>query len=155
MAAKEDIKRRLVGDWIPAIYREKVRTQRTRAYKLEIPQRENQAEIFHTLLGVELKVGKRRFTCPDLATARFLRVFARIGCTHLAVPYDITRISPLADELETSWQRLLLEIEKEESGRSATRLRSALVTEMRNEIESEGAGEAIPEFRKSTKQSKS
>ncbi|MEO7672752.1 MAG: hypothetical protein ABIU09_01575, partial [Pyrinomonadaceae bacterium] len=69
-----------LGDnWIPGIYRQKVRTQRTRSFTMDVPERENAAEILHTLLGIELKVGKRRFSCPDLATARYLRVFARIG----------------------------------------------------------------------------
>jgi len=97
--------------WIPAIYEAKVRTQRTRAISMPIPGRENEAEILHTLLGIELKVGKRRIACPDLATARYLRVFARLGCGTVAIPYDITKVSPLADELEVAWQRLKLLIE--------------------------------------------
>ena len=80
-------------------------SQRTRVIAARSARaRENQAEIQYTLLGIELKVGKRRFACPDLATARYMRVFARIGCREFAVPYDITQISAAADELETSWQ---------------------------------------------------
>src|SRR5580765_1021615 len=101
----------LADEWLPSIYREKVRSQRTRSYHLEIPVRENRAEIQYTLLGIELKVGKHRFACPDLATARYLRVFARIGCRDFAVPYDISLISGIADELETAWQRSLVLIE--------------------------------------------
>ncbi|MCV4796433.1 hypothetical protein OFB84_31390, partial [Escherichia coli] len=77
----------------------------TRRFRFTIPNRENRPEILHTLLGIELKVGRRRFSCPDLATARYLRVFARIGCDDIAIPYDISRLSAIADDLETAWQK--------------------------------------------------
>jgi hypothetical protein len=62
----------------------------------------------HTLFGIELLVGKRRLICPDLATARYLSVFARLGCQQVAVPYDITRISRIADQLESAWHQMML-----------------------------------------------
>src|SRR5690349_2999275 len=96
------------SDSIADIYSQKIRTIRTRSCALEIPERENEVAILHTLLGIELKVGSHRFACPDLPTARYMRVFARLGCREFAIPYDITKISTLADELETSWHRTLL-----------------------------------------------
>lgn len=142
-----NIKEQLGDEWIPHIYAAKVRTQRTRAVLLEIAERENEAEIFYTLLGIELKTGSRRIACPDLATARYLRVFVRLGCQRIAVPYDITKISVLADELETAWQKTIL-LAAEDSPRR----RTLLVKLMRTEISEAGAGEAIPEFKQSTKQ---
>lgn len=147
----------LADEWLSTIYKEKVRSQRTRSYHLDIPARENRAEIQYTLLGIELKVGKRRFACPDLATARYLRVFARLGCRDFAVPYDITMISGIADELETSWQRALVIVEDKSQGRSSRSLaseRSGLVKRMRNEIIALGAGDAMPLFDRETKQRK-
>jgi hypothetical protein len=82
-------------------------------------------------------------------------VFARIGCEHVAVPYDITRISQLADELESSWHRMLLLSDHRAAGRSESfkaRLRRLLLSEVRAEVEAAGAGAAIPEFKQSTKQ---
>ena len=108
MNKKIDIREELAENWLPDIYAAKVRPQRTRSVHIEVPQRENAAEIQYTLLGIELKVGKRRFACPDLATARYMRVFARIGAIDFAVPYDITKISVVADELETAWHRTIL-----------------------------------------------
>src|SRR5688500_7274017 len=102
-----EIKEKLGGSWLPEIYEHKIRPLRTRSYSLELPERENSVEIQHTLLGVELKVGNKRFSCPDLSTARYLQVFARLGAGDVAVPYDITKISTLADELESSWHRIL------------------------------------------------
>jgi len=150
-----DIRTRLGDDWLPAIYLSKVRSQRTRAYDLDVPPKENRAEIFHTLLGIELKVGRQRFSCPDLATARYLCVWARIGCPRVAVPYDITRISAIADELETSWQKALLftaEAARHESSQTLNRRRGRLLKSIREEMEAIGAGDAMPEFKQSTTQ---
>ena len=156
MEIATDIKEKLNADeWLPEIYRAKVRSQRTRAHQLEIPEKENRSIIQHTLLGVELKVGSRRFSCPDLSTARYLQVFARLGCQAVAVPYDITKISTLADELESSWQKILLLFESVATDKTASvkgRMRSNLIKEIRFEIDEIGAGSLMPEFKQSTKQ---
>ena len=149
------IKEKLGAEWLPEIYRAKVRTQRTRAHRLDLPDRENRAVIQHTLLGIELKVGNQRLACPDLSTARYLQVFARLGCQNVAVPYDITKISTLADELESSWQKILLLLEDSAIDKTAAvkgRMRANLIKELRREIEEIGAGSLMPEFRQSTKQ---
>lgn len=102
----EQVKQQLGDAWLPHIYRDRVRTKRTRSYNFESLTARRRVEIQHTLLGVEVKAGRRRLLCPDLATARYLSVFARAGCEQVAVPYDITSISQLADELESSWHRM-------------------------------------------------
>ena len=111
--------------------------------------------ILHTLLGVELKVGQNRFACPDLATARYMRIFVRLGCREFAIPYDITRISTLADELETAWQRTLLLLEISSTGASDSerkRIRSRMLKIIRDELNEIGPGDKMPEFHQSTKQ---
>lgn len=157
MRAAAALKESVGEKWIPAIYRDHVRVLRTRAYTLDVAARENDAEILYTLLGIELKVGRRRLSCPDLSTARYLLIFARIGVSEIAVPYDISKIAALADELEASWQHTLLLLgtmnaEKSKTGRS--RARSALIRLMRRELADAGAGAAMPEFKQSTKQEK-
>ncbi len=150
-----EIKEKLGEQWIAEIYRNKIRSLRTRSYNLSIPERENAVEIQHTLLGVELKAGNSRLACPDLSTARYLQVFARMGCQEIAIPYDITKISTLADELESSWQQILLHFGESTFGKPPSavgRLRSSLVKDIRNELDEIGAGEKIPEFKQSTKQ---
>jgi hypothetical protein len=145
----------LDGAWLPRVYRERILRLRTRSHALKVPARTNTVEIQHTLLGVELKAGKHRILCPDLATARYLAVFARAGCTEVAVPYDITQISTLADELESSWHRMLLLVEHVAAGRTAqfrSRLRTLLINEARREISEAGAGTQIPKFNQNTKQ---
>ena len=155
MDIASEIRNKLEENWLPEIYRQKIRSLRTRAFRLDVEPRENKAEIQHTLLGIELKVGNRRIACPDLSTARYLQVFARLGCTEIAVPYDITKISHLADELESSRQRILLlfnESAAEISTSAKGRRRSKLVKEIRAELDEIGAGEKMPQFRQTTKQ---
>ena len=149
------IQEQLGETWLPRIYRERILKLRTRSYEFENAKPSASVVIQHTLLGVELKVGRRRLLCPDLATARYLSVFARLGCKAVAVPYDITKISHLADELESSWYRMLLLVEQEartESTRFRGRLRALLLAKIRTEIEAAGPGTRVPEFRQSTKQ---
>ena len=149
------IQEQLGESWLPRIYRERILKLRTRSYHFESDKPAARVDIQHTLLGVELKVGRRRLLCPDLATARYLSVFARLGCQDVAVPYDITKISHLADELESSWYRMLLLVEQEaraESARFKGRLRGLLLAKIRAEIVEAGAGTRVPEFRQSTKQ---
>lgn len=147
MNAVSLVREALAGDWLPELYRTKVRSGRTRAHTLDIPARENQPLIQHTLLGIELKVGRRRFACPDLATARYLRIFARLGCKEFAIPYDISTIPALADQLETSWQRSLLVLEKEGHADS----RSKLIKTLRDELDAIGPGDAMPVFDRETR----
>jgi hypothetical protein len=149
------VKAELKDAWLPHIYRERIRTSRTRSYHFESLPDKPRVEIQHTLLGVELKAGRRRLLCPDLATARYLSVFARAGCEHVAVPYDITKISQLADELESSWHRMFLLAEHHAAGKSDSfknRVRSLLVKDIRAQVLEAGAGASVPEFKQSTKQ---
>ena len=146
----QKIQEQLAETWLPRIYRERILKLRTRSYHFESLSPSARIDIQHTLLGVELKVGRRRLLCPDLATARYLSVFARIGCKAVALPYDITKISRLADELESSWYRMLLLIDQEARGESAgfrSRLRGLLLAEIRAELEEAGPGTRVPEFK--------
>ena len=145
-----------IGDsWLPRIYRDRILKMRTRAYEFPALPKNAAPQIHHTLLGIELKVGRRRMLCPDLATARYLCVFARIGCKAVAIPYDITKISHVADELESSWYRILLLADESTRQRPETlraRVRRLLIERVRDEITKAGAGARAPEFARSTKQ---
>ena len=156
-AIAAEVKRRLGDQLISAIYRDRIRTIRTRSYQLNAPAKTAAVEVMHTLLGVELKIGKRRLLCPDLATARYLAVFARLGVSEVAVPYDITQISRLADDLESSWYRMLTLVEHlavEQSARFRSRVLAVLIADERNGIIEAGAGPAVPQFNQNTKQRK-
>ena len=152
-----EIRSQMGDEWLPCVYRDKIRSGRTRSLLIDVPPRENIATIEYTLLGIELRVGKRRFSCPDLATARYMRVFARIGARDLAIAYDITKISGLADELETSWQRTLLLIDEHSRGssaRSRALSRAKVIRAIRDQIAEIGPGEIMPVFDRETRQRK-
>lgn len=154
-ATVAELKSRLGEEWLPSLYRERILTLRTRSHAVPAAVKNAPVEVLHTLLGIELKVGRRRISCPDLATARYLSVFARAGVEGVAVPYDITKISRLADELESAWQRMLLLADHLCAGRARAvraRVRSAAVKEARREIEEAGAGTAVPQFNQNTRQ---
>jgi len=149
----KEIEETMGNSWLPLIYSRRILKLRTRSY--EFPSLKGTPEIQHTLLGIELKVGRKRMLCPDLATARYLAVFARAGCKAIAIPYDITKISHLADALESSWHRMLLLADSLTSSRNAafaTRVRGMLIGTVRDAIATAGAGTRIPEFRQSTRQ---
>jgi hypothetical protein len=140
--------------WLPRIYRERILKMRTRSYEFPSAAPQANPQIHHTLLGIELKFGRRRLLCPDLATARYLSVFARIGVRAIAIPYDITRISLVADELESSWHRMLLlahTLTNTRAGSFQTRVRRQLIGKVHAEVAEAGAGPQIPEFKPITK----
>jgi hypothetical protein len=153
-ACAQQIRELLGESWLPRIYRERILKLRTRSYHFAIEGIPKRVLIQHTLLGVELKLGRKRLLCPDLATARYLSVFARLGAPDVAVPYDITKISQLADELDSSWYRMLLLVEQEAKTKSTSfknRVRGSLVAEIRADIAAAGAGTRIPEFKLTTR----
>ena len=151
----EQIEAQLGDEWMGRIYSERILKMRTRAYKLDSLRTGATPDIHHTLLGIELKVGRRRILCPDLSIARYLAVFARLGSQAVAIPYDITKISLVADELERSWHRLLLLADSMTTDRTLafrTRVRKLLIAKVLAEIAAAGPGPRIPEFKQSTRQ---
>ncbi|NNE67523.1 MAG: hypothetical protein HKN33_13245 [Pyrinomonadaceae bacterium] len=157
MSISKEIEKDLGANWIPSIYETEVMQLRTRAFDLAVPQKENSVEIVHTLLGIQLKTGSKLIACPDLSTARYLRVFVRIGCPDVAVPYDITRISSIADALESAWHTALLMLDEkmpDASNPSKARVRSALIKSMRTQVINLGPGDLMPKFDTETKQRK-
>src|SRR6266702_1307915 len=114
----EQVRSELGNSWLSQVYVQRVLKLRTRAYDFPALPKNAAPQIHHTLLGIELKVGRHRMLCPDLATARYLSVFARVGCKAVAIPYDITKISEVADTLESSWRRMLLVADSVAANRS-------------------------------------
>ena len=83
MSSSSGVHVQLAGAWIPTIYAEKVRSQRTRSYQLVVPARENIATIQYTLLGIELKVEPRTTIGDD---ARSKQQFAgRVGAAAIVI----------------------------------------------------------------------
>ena len=62
--------------------------------------RKCEPQILYTFLGFELKMSRKRLTCPDMSTACYLKIFAEIGMAVIRIPYDPTHTSRLLPKLE-------------------------------------------------------
>jgi hypothetical protein len=85
------------GELVDA-FRNRVLTQNTRTIRLL--GKKNSAKIIHTLLGYEVQAVYKRIQCPDLVTARYLRLFSELGCHSIKLPYDPTLTARLIPEFE-------------------------------------------------------
>ena len=88
-----------------------------------LPGRKCKPQILYTFLGFELRMGRTRLSCPDVSTARYLKVFAEIGMKQVKLPYDPSRVRLLATGLEHSLDRIkehLLERDLDAPGHAAS-----------------------------------
>jgi hypothetical protein len=79
-------------------YRSRVLTQKTRTIRLL--GRKNPSRIIHSLLGFEVQASYKRIQCPDLVTARYLKLFSELGCHSIKLPYDPTLTAQIIPEFE-------------------------------------------------------
>ena len=91
------------------IYRRQVLPVRTRTIRL--PGRKSPARILTTLLGYEVLASRKRIQCPDMVTARYLKLFAELGCRTIKLPYDPTATARLLPELEGCIEKIVSGIE--------------------------------------------
>ena len=80
------------------VYRTRVLVQNTRTIRLL--GKKCPAKILHTLLGYEVQASYKRIHCPDLVTARYLKLFTELGCHSIRLPYDPTLTGELITEFE-------------------------------------------------------
>jgi hypothetical protein len=90
------------------IYRQRVLTQNTRTIRLL--GRKSSATILLTLLGYEVKASYKRIQCPDMVTARYLKLFSELGCPSIKLPYDPTLTAQLIPEFESMVETLMRRI---------------------------------------------
>jgi hypothetical protein len=89
-------------------YKNLVLSQRTRTIRLL--GRKSSSKIIHTLLGYEVKTSYKRIQCPDLVTARYLRLFSEIGCHSIKLPYDPTLTAQIIPEFESAIEGIIQNI---------------------------------------------
>ena len=90
------------------IYRQKVLTQNTRT--LRLLGKKSSAKIIHTLLGYEVQASYKRIHCPDMATARYLKLFSELGCHSIKLPYDPTLTAQVIPEFEAMVEAIIRRI---------------------------------------------
>jgi hypothetical protein len=81
-----------------SLYRDEILPARTR--RVHLLGRKCTPQLMKTLLGYELRLGRKRVTCPDMPTARYLQVFGEIGLASVLIPYEPNRTSGFVPELE-------------------------------------------------------
>ena len=69
--------------------------------------RKSPARIIETLLGYEVKASYKRIHCPDMVTARYLKLFPELGCRPSRWPYDPTVTANLIPQFEQAVARLV------------------------------------------------
>ncbi len=92
------------GRSLVEIYRRDVIPNKTRT--IQLLGRKSTARIVNTLLGFELQAQFKRIPCPDMATARYLKLFTELGCHSIKLPYDPTVTDRIIPELELAMNRL-------------------------------------------------
>lgn len=95
---------------LAGIYREKVLPIRTRT--IQLLGRKGSARIMKTLLGYEVQSARKRIQCPDLVTARYLKLFMELGCRSIRLPYDPTVTAALVPQFEAALQRIGEEVRR-------------------------------------------
>jgi hypothetical protein len=83
---------------IVGIYRLRVLPVKTRT--IQLLGRKGPARITQTLLGYEVQGSYKRIQCPDMITARYLKLFLEIGCRTIKLPYDPTVTAAIVPKLE-------------------------------------------------------
>jgi hypothetical protein len=90
---------------------------------IPLPGRKCEPRIIYTFLGFELQAGRKRITCPDIATARYLKVFAEIGMPSIRSPYDPTRTTRFLPDLERCLETIKELLLEEKLGKKQHQLR--------------------------------
>ncbi|HSW38593.1 MAG TPA: hypothetical protein VLL97_03790 [Acidobacteriota bacterium] len=83
-----------------AAYGSEVLTKQTRTIRLL--GRKNPSRIMTTLLGYEVQASYKRIQCPDLVTARYVKLFSELGFRSIHLPYDPTHVAKLIPEFEAA-----------------------------------------------------
>lgn len=89
---------------IVAIYRQQVLPAKTRTVPLL--GRKSPARIVRSLLGYEVQGSYKRIQCPDIVTARYLKLFMALGCRSIKLPYDPTTTAALLPDLENAFEKI-------------------------------------------------
>lgn len=86
------------------IYRDSILTQKTR--QVQLLGRKCTPRLLKTFLGYEVQLNRKRITCPDLTTARYVELFAQIGSKAVRIPYDPTRTAAVLPVLDQAFESL-------------------------------------------------
>jgi hypothetical protein len=87
-----------------AFFRKEILQGKTRTVRLL--GRKCEPQLLYTFLGFEVKLGPKRLTCPDMTTARYLRIFGKLGMPEIEIPYDPSKTAQVLPVLEESMEKI-------------------------------------------------
>ncbi len=124
------------------IYADEVVIEKNRSIPLW--GRKCQPQIIYTLLGYEVKAGKKRITCPDTVTARYLSLFSELGLDAVRLPYDPTVTARIVPQLEAVMESIKERVRTQEPDqRRAQKMLRAIYSAARRQIK-QAEKKAIP-----------
>jgi|GEM_PF-6481871 len=74
--------------------------------RVDLVGRITRARVQKALWGYEVRMGRRRKTCPDEVTARYLQIFALLGLDAVWIPYNPVETGRILPELEQAFGRV-------------------------------------------------
>jgi len=96
-------------------------------YSLDLPKPEEPIKIENSLFGWRLKIGKKTIDCPSEAQARYLRVFAEMGCDQTLVPKDDAYLSSIVNQWETLFEKAQAALQEHTSSILQNKTRDLLI----------------------------
>jgi len=110
--------------------------------RVELLGRKCDAQVLYTFLGFEVKMGRKRLTCPDVVSARYLCLFAELGMPDIRIPYDPTHTRLVLAGLEPALDRIKeLLLEEKVSQKTHQRAVRRVYKRLREALLQEDGGE--------------
>lgn len=134
-----------------------VADQRSRCVKLV--GKRCHAQIFNTLVGYEVSAARKIIFAPDMATARYLKIYSEIGLPQVHIPYNVSRTMELIHDLEKAYGSLSFIIrfflDQMFQAKSKKSYLQAVFSHLRKELLSRMIGLAVaPSFQPTPNESK-
>ena len=89
---------------LSTLYAQKILVQKTR--EVSLLGKKCKPTIIYTFLGFELQANSKRITCPDMSTARYLKIFSELGMPSIRIPYDPTQTSLYLTKMENYLEKI-------------------------------------------------
>ena len=116
---------RIGEDNLATFYKDRIAT--VPCYSLDLPKPEEPIEIENLLFGWRLKIGKKAIDCSSEAQARYLRVFAEMGCDQTLVPKDDDYLSSIVNQWESLFEKAQAALQEHTSSILQSKTRDLLI----------------------------
>jgi hypothetical protein len=121
----QNILDRIGEDNLATFYQHRIAT--VPCYSLDLPKPEEPIEIENLLFGWRLKIGKKAIDCSSETQARYLRVFAEMGCDQTLVPKDDAYLSSIVNQWESLFEKAQAALQEHTSSILQNKTRDLLI----------------------------